>query len=630
MVDRSQEDELERLRRETRALDEQIKLLVQTEQRLSRSQNELDTQLVRIRSLAGFALESSGTESPAGILARAVDVLSRAFSLDWIGVVRLEPSRVGVTLLAAQGRAVESPIPLRLDAASLDWLHALREPVFVTFEPDDGSQPAGAMMRAVAPAMVPEPGAPFTGHVACVPLRDDGTGVPAALVAFAARRRQTYSRLDALAERQLPFLQLLANHVDRAIENANLTEDLRERSAQLASSLAVLEETQRELVQSHKLEAVGRLAGGVAHDFNNLLTVILGYAGELQRGLPLGSPHQEGVRYILEAAERAAVTVRQLLAHGRRQIQRREGFDLAEQTGRTLGLLRKLVGEHIQLDLALDPLPGPILADRSQIEQVILNLVVNARDAMPGGGTMRVLTRPADPSDAARCDGAVDPSRFAVLEVQDTGVGMDAETRSRIFEPFFTTKGPGQGTGLGLAVVYGIVKQSEGHVLVESRVGEGSRFTVLLPLSRAGERVAVTAPAAEPPEVPQGVILVVEDEELIRGVVVATLRKAGHIVMEAADGVAALARLEREPMVPDLLLTDVVMPRLGGAALAATLRRTHPGLRIAFMSGYSEDLRADGVTLAEGTGFLAKPFTPRQLLSFVSTMLAREGATRPR
>ncbi len=379
------------------------------------------------------------------------------------------------------------------------------------------------------------------------------------------------------------------------------------------------------------MEAIGRLAGGVAHDFNNLLTVILGYAGTLAVSLPAGSPGHENLGKVTAAAQRAANLTRQLLALGRRQVQRREHFPLNEQCERTVELLRRLVGEDIRIELRMDRALTMVHADRTQLEQVLLNLMVNARDAMPQGGRLRITTRTATAADAARCEGVVVPERFVVLEVADDGVGMEAVTLERIFEPFFTTKPSGQGTGLGLAVVYGIVKQSEGHILVDSEVGHGSSFRVLLPVGAgvlAAEPARATVAGDDAPPNAGTTVLVVEDEAAIRGVIRATLRRAGYVVLEAGDGQDALASIVARP--PDLVLTDILMPRMGGPALARELAARFPDVRVAFMSGYAADFGEGSGAIERLARFLPKPFTGEELRAFVARQLARADVPGPR
>ncbi|MBI5169826.1 MAG: response regulator [Candidatus Eisenbacteria bacterium] len=622
------DDRVRDLELENEALNEQIKLLVQTEQRLYRSQNEIDAQLDRIRSLARFALQSEDGEPIPSILSRALEILWKKFTLDWCGVIAFEPDH-GLVVVSAPDEVEPHPAPLTVDDALRDWILARVEPWFADGLDVGGVAPAERLASALAP--VSARACPRGGQtqLSCVPLRRVDERQGGWLVTVSFQRRISSLAEGALAEEHLPFLQLLANHVDHAIANAQLTEDLRERSAELANSLEKLERTQADLVRSQKMEAVGRLAGGVAHDFNNLLTVILGYAGAVGSSLPEGSPQHGNVQRVIEAAKRAAGITSQLLALGRRQVLRREAFDLSEQTARILELLRRLVGEDVLVEVVLDRSLPLVSVDRSHFEQVLLNLVVNARDAMPSGGTMRIETRPATTADAVRADTTFDPSRFAVVSVADTGVGMDSGTLTRIFEPFYTTKEQGKGTGLGLAVVYGAVKQGEGHVLVESEPGRGSRFTVLLPHASEAELAAVAqrnAPPTVPPAAPGRVILVVEDEQAIRHVVLQLLRHAGYRVEESEHGVAALERLE-SGLVADLVLTDVMMPRMGGVLLAEEIEKRWPGMRVAFMSGYSEDLVSTGVRSTRRMAFLAKPFTPDVLLRFVAEQLAH-GARR--
>jgi signal transduction histidine kinase len=609
--------ELERLRAENAALNEQVMLLVQTEQRLYRSQNELDSQLVRIRALARFALESSGSEPPAEIVGRAVELLSRGFALDWVGVVALGDGAPDVDLICAQDAPRVGERRLPADPGVHAWLAALTQPVIVRPE----AVPAGAPPERFARALLGGLEQPWGGagcELACAPFRRADGRRAGVMVAYASHRRAA-AHGGRLGEERLPFLDVLALHTEHAIATSRLTESLRERSEQLAASLEALENTQAALLQSQKMEAIGRLAGGVAHDFNNLLTVILGYASTLTLSLPPETPTHENARRIVDAARRASGITGQLLALGRRQVQTPERLDLAEQAQRLVDLLRRLVGEHIGIELEFDRELPHVRADRSQLEQILLNLVVNARDAMPRGGRMRIVTRRASPADAARCDGPLDPGAFGVLEVHDDGVGMDELTRSRIFEPFFTTKPAGQGTGLGLAVVYGIVRQSGGQVLVTSTPGAGSVFTVLLPCAPEGPASdegprAEDAPAADD-ALPAARIMVAEDEPGIRGVIAAALMRAGFEVEVVADGEEALAGMRAAP--PALLLTDVSMPRMGGFQLARVVREELPNVRVAFMSGYFGD-RA-GVAIPGP--FLTKPFAPDELVRFVRAQL---------
>lgn len=378
---------------------------------------------------------------------------------------------------------------------------------------------------------------------------------------------------------------------------------------------------EEELRQAQKMEAVGRLAGGVAHDFNNILTVITTNAEFLLTELLEGDPRRDEVADIRKAAERATGLTRQLLAFSRRQVLRPQALDL-NAVVRDLGkMLRRLIGEDIQLDLALEERLDPVFADPGQLEQVLLNLVVNARDAMPQGGRLTIATRSVvvdAPQTVARRE--LGPGAYVRLEVSDTGCGMDEEIRSRIFEPFFTTKA--QGTGLGLATAYGIIKQSGGYVDVYSEPGVGTTFKIYLPVSgEAGkergplEGGAVRAPAGE-------TVLLVEDDSGVRTAAERALRSAGYRVRVASNGPEALRMAEEDPEGPlDVLVTDVVMPHMSGREVAGRLLARHPGLRVLYMSGYTDEAVALHGVLHPESSLLEKPFTPAALVRKVGEVL---------
>jgi PAS domain S-box-containing protein len=393
------------------------------------------------------------------------------------------------------------------------------------------------------------------------------------------------------------------------------------------SALFLVDLTERralegQLRQSQKMEAVGRLAGGVAHDFNNILTTIVCYSDLLRLDLPPADPSLEAVGEIRRAADRAAALTRQLLAFSRRQVLEPRRLDLGELVHNLENMLRRLLGEDVQLVTRLEPALGTVTADPNQLEQVIMNLAVNGRDAMPGGGALTIETRNAEIDAAYAADRpGLTAGRYVALAVSDAGCGMDQATRSRVFEPFFTTKDKGKGTGLGLSTVYGIVKQSEGFIDVVSEPGQGATFTVYLPRV---EHPADTLPAPDARPMGwtgSGTILVAEDDEGVRKIVGATLARAGYTVLEGRDGADALGLGATHPGALDLLLTDLVMPGMSGRDLAARLLAERPRLPVLYMSGYSDDEVLRRGIVEDGSTYLKKPFNPESLLRKIREVL---------
>jgi PAS domain S-box-containing protein len=384
-----------------------------------------------------------------------------------------------------------------------------------------------------------------------------------------------------------------------------------------------LREREEQLRQAHKIEAVGRLAGGVAHDFNNLLNVIMGYGELLLRDLSPGTQARARLDQILRAADRAAALTRQLLAFSRRQVLQPRLLDLDVVVLDTESMLRRLIGEDIEVVTVAGAGLGQVKADPGQVEQVLMNLAVNARDAMPRGGRMTIATARADlAQDDPRRPAWLPAGPYVMLTVSDTGMGMDAETLAHLFEPFFTTKEQGKGTGLGLATVYGIVKQSGGYVQVESEVGRGSTFRVYLP--RVDERSAEpeAAPPGEPSPRGSETVLAVEDETALLDFVRELLRESGYAVIEARTVEEAVRACENHPGAIDLLLTDVVMPGMSGPQLAARLAPVRPQMKVLYMSGYTDDALGLRGVLDSGVALLQKPFTAEALTRKIREVLA--------
>ncbi len=380
-------------------------------------------------------------------------------------------------------------------------------------------------------------------------------------------------------------------------------------------------ELQSQFLQAQKMESVGRLAGGVAHDFNNLLTAINGTADLAMLGLREDDPLLGDLREIRRAGDRAAALTRQLLAFSRKQVLEPAVLSLTTLIADLERMLRRLISEDVTLEIASEPDLGQVKADPGQLEQVLVNLVVNARDAMPQGGTVRIATRNVDLDEAfTRMHPGVPPGAYVELAVSDTGAGMDEATAERIFEPFFTTKGAGKGTGLGLSTVFGIVTQSGGSIHVASEPGCGTRFTIHLPRVSAGDTVVRHSP---PQPVGGGTetVLVVEDEDGLRKVAVRALTAAGYRVLVAANGADALQLLEREPRPVHLMLTDVIMPGMSGRELADRLQGIRPATRVLFTSGYAPDVITHHGALDEDLHFIGKPYTIAELKAKVRQVL---------
>jgi signal transduction histidine kinase len=409
-------------------------------------------------------------------------------------------------------------------------------------------------------------------------------------------------------------LARLAPAVEREIGDALARRELRRAEAER-------KRIEKQLQQAQKLESVGRLAGGVAHDFNNLLTVINGYSDMLLGELSSEDPTYETVTEIRTAGERAAVLTRQLLVLSRKKVTQPQPANLNDIVTEVEKMLARLIGEDIRLKSVLSPSLGHVLADPGQLHQVLMNLAVNARDAMPGGGTLSIETANVDvDAGYAEQHPEMKPGPYVQLKVADTGIGMTKEVQSHLFEPFFTTKKQGEGTGLGLATVYGIVKQSDGSVWVSSEPGVGTTFSIYLPRVDAGAGLPQELEPSHADLRGSETILVAEDQDQLRKMAVRVLRDYGYEVIESANPEEALLHSERYPGPIHLMLTDVIMPGMTGPELVARIKPVRPSMEIVYMSGYSQH------TILDSAGpYLPKPFSPRTL-----AIKVREALDAPR
>jgi PAS domain S-box-containing protein len=387
----------------------------------------------------------------------------------------------------------------------------------------------------------------------------------------------------------------------------------------IARDLSERDRLENELRQAQKMEAVGRLATGIAHDFNNLITVLLGYSDELVEEAPPGTRLPSAAVEVRRAADRASALTQQLLAFSRRQVMVAHAVDVNQVVAHMEDLIRRLLGPEIRLEFSLDPGLALISADGQQIGQVLMNLAVNARDAMPNGGTLTIETENVE-LGADNVD--VIPGPHVQLTVADTGLGMSVEVRDRLFEPFFTTKDAGRGTGLGLSMVHAIIRQSGGHIIVDSAPGKGTSFKVYFPRQAevADAPVAAIMPPSHTTVKGEGIVLLAEDDRSVRRLVVTELTRRGFTVLEAEDGSAALELFRRDTDRVDVLVTDVVMPRMNGAELAAQAQRLRPGLKILFISGHPERA-GSGLDPTGATNLLMKPFTADTLAARIKELI---------
>jgi two-component system, cell cycle sensor histidine kinase and response regulator CckA len=463
--------------------------------------------------------------------------------------------------------------------------------------------PAGEVLGGPLPLLVPEPADGSDSTVTPAPVGAQGAGLP-------TRCRRKNGQSIEVSLSTTPLRDGAGNVVGVLGIGMDLTEQ---------------RNLEHQLRQAQKMEAVGQLAGGIAHDFNNLLTVINGYCSVLLAEEGLGAQVKGCLNEVQKAGDRAAGLTRQLLAFSRKELARPRLLDLNETVANVKMMLRRLIGEDIRLSTRLDRGLGCVCADPGQLEQVLVNLVVNARDAMPAGGELSIETRAVTVGPEGAAVPELAPGRYARLTARDTGCGMDVRTLARAFEPFFTTKEVGKGSGLGLATVYGIVKQSGGHVAATSAVGKGTTFDVYLPIVRGTPAPGHLGDGEEVPSVavPAGkeTVLLAEDEDGLRALARRVLQAKGYTVLEANNGEEALRLAERSGGTIDLLVTDVVMPHTGGRAAAEALTSRYPSVKVLYMSGYTDDEILRNGVLRSDHCFLSKPFSPDELLHKVREVL---------
>jgi two-component system cell cycle sensor histidine kinase/response regulator CckA len=443
--------------------------------------------------------------------------------------------------------------------------------------------------------------------------------------AFACRHRDALRGMSQTFQCRIVTQQGVARWIEAYV--VPFGEDRREPMSILMVARDITESRKMEaqLQQALKMEAIGRLAGGVAHDFNNMLTGISGHGDLLLRQLPSESPLRRHAEAIKQSCQRCAALTNQLLAFSRNQVLQPKILDISRALTEMESMLRPLIGEDVILRILADTGPTHARVDPSQLEQIVLNLSINARDAMPDGGLLTIETAVVVLDESSVLHRGIRPGVYLRLSVRDTGTGMDEETMSRIFEPFFTTKEPGRGTGLGLSTVYGIVQQSGGYVEVDSAVGKGSTFLLFFPtMDDTGHVLSVSDHSGAAPRVPR-TILVVEDDPAVRGIIQEVLNLGGYRVLEATHGEEAMALCRHHHARIDLLLTDVVMPHLGGRELAQQLRVSYPQMKVLFMSGYMDEGISREVLSREGMAFLPKPFAPESLEQKIRDMLLPAG-----
>jgi PAS domain S-box-containing protein len=569
-----------------------------------------------LKSLNQAALEMARTAAPDEVFAAVARAFQDLGMFCMVFLLNKDQTRLSLRYLSHKAKIVEAAqnlVHLRADefTIAIDDLELARKVIYE--RQAILSENAREMIAQVLPANAQRYAALLVQmfqvrRMAAAPLEIEGRVLGVLTV-----------QADDLRPDDLPAINAFAHQLAAAWRKAQLMHDL-ERS------LEELQRTQHQLLQAQKMEAVGRLAGGLAHDFSNMLTIVHFSAQLMKRQLHADDPLWEHLRQIQEASDRAGTLTKQLLSFSRREIIEPQILNLSEAVEDLSHMLRRIIGEDIELLTSLAPDLWPVKADPARIEQAIVNLVVNARDAMPNGGRLSIETANTNLDRAYAAQHLeVEPGEYVRLVISDTGIGMTEEVQAHLFEPFFTTKEPGKGTGLGLATVFGIIKHHEGHIWVYSEVGQGTVFKIYLPRAKdkASPETAVTLPPLEASPPPKGneTILIVEDNPRVRELCVRILQMHGYEVLSAGEGSEALQISDAHQGPIHLLLTDVVMPEMNGKELANRLQARRPRLRVLYMSGYDDNVIAHHGVLDEGTAFLAKPFSVDTLAQRVRTVL---------
>ena len=463
-----------------------------------------------------------------------------------------------------------------------------------------------------------------------VPLKNHENEIVGVLQLTNARNKFT-QEIGPFSDEDQRLLETLASQAAVALSKNQLINELEEVNRQLRLEITERSKAEEEkdklqvqLLQAQKMEAIGQLAGGIAHDFNNVLTAIIGYGNLLLMSFDEGSPLKKYVNQMLSASERAAKLVSSLLAFSRKQVTNPEPVEVTRIIKGVETLITRIVGEDVELKILLTDEALTVMADAHQIDQMLMNLAVNARDAMPDGGLLTISTELAELDSAfIKSHGYGSVGQYALIAVSDTGIGIDEETKTRIFEPFFTTKDVGKGTGLGLAMVYGIIKQHNGYISVYSELGEGTTFRIYLPLiqSEANEKkpdtLSVMRKGTE-------TILLAEDNAEVRGSVNVTLARAGYKVLEAVDGEDAIHKFMKNKDEIHLIILDVVMPKKNGKEVSEAVWKVNPDMKIIFTSGYTADIIHRKGIIEEGSDLILKPFSPYVLLEKIRDLLDKQ------